>query len=300
MVVHNTRYHYGDLYGHIIENMGNEFQTFIASVFDDEGNPIWPERFDKEKIERIKNRMESDPKGGRAFFVAQYMNKVIDEETASFKMKDIHFFAKDDEVPKELGVTITCDPAISEKESADRTAFVVRGVDAKRRWWILEVVAIRGLTPTDTINKLFDLYIRYSKRFFVGGVGVESISYQKSLIFQIRDKMMADGVFLPLVELGAWTTKKEYRIKGLIPLFENGMIYLKKPDESDQTEILLDELLRFPKGIHDDCADALAMHLEIDIESAPGPQEPEVVSLRDRYGYPIRQTSHQGAGVALL
>lgn len=299
-VVIGTRWHFADLYGFIEENL-SEFQSFKREVYKPDGSTLWPEKFSKQTVERIENRMSADPKSGRALFLAQYRNIIVDEQTATFKHSMVKYIEdQPGGLPSDLGVTITCDPAISDKQSADRTAFVVRGVDSLHRWWVLEVVARRGMTPAETIDELFRLYTKYNAKYFVAGVGVETQAYQKSLVFQIRDRMMRDGVFLPLVELGNWRTTKEFRIRGVSPLFENGAIFFRRPGEDD-TNILIDELLRFPKAPHDDAADALSMHLEIDTVASPAPSAPESSesSGLDRYGYKVQPQS-AGIGVCGL
>ena len=53
------------------------------------------------------------------------------------------------------------------------------------------------------------------------------------------------------------TTAKEMRIRGLIPLYKAGVIFHRKSDVE-----LERELLQFPRGKHDDRADALDSQLE--------------------------------------
>ena len=285
-----TRWHFADLYGFLMENLGHIFKLFHREVYKTPGVPLWPEKFSAEKIESIRERMEADPRQGRELFVAQYLNKVIDEATATFKYQKLRWYKKG-ESPRLLAVSITCDPAISEKESADRTAFVVRGVDKDNNWWILKVVAVRGMTPTETVDKLFELYKEFSALYDVQAVGVEAQSYQKALIFSIRDEMRKRDVWLPLVELGNWKNSKEVRIRGLVPRVDMGAVFFLR-DAEDDHEILIDEMMRFPKSAHDDALDALAMHQEIDV-SAPLslPDEPinneDIHNGRDRYGYAV-------------
>ena len=51
---------------------------------------------------------------------------------------------------------------------------------------------------------------------------------------------------------------KNPRIEGLLPRYESGSIYFLKTDTDIQ-----DELIRFPKGVHDDLIDALAYQNEV-------------------------------------
>lgn len=298
-IIIGTRWHFADLYGFIMENLMPPFKLFKRSAFKADGSPEWPEKFTTEALAHIKMRMEADPKQGRQLFVAQYLNEVIDEATASFRRDKLRFFHPDN-APKGMAVSITVDPAISEKESADRSAFVVRGNDQHGTWWILETFAKRGMSPTDIVDKIFELYRTYmNKGYMVEKVAVETQAFQKALSYSIREKMRKENTYFMLQELGAWKQSKELRIKALIPRFDLGAIMLRHPSTGDDTEILVDELLRFPKGQHDDLIDALAFCNEVDISEMYVPntdnsEDSDNFNGRDRYGGKI--VSNQSMG----
>lgn len=295
-VLVGTRWHYADIYGFILENLQHEFLVLQMDVFKPDGSPVWPSKFKPEMLRKIEERMSSDPRQGRALWLAQYRNVIVDEQSAAFKRSKIKYF-DDASTPRALGVTITLDPAISEKEGADRSAITVRGVAENNHWYVLEVWAERAVTPSALVDKLFEIYLKWSARFPVSSVGIEAISYQKSLMFSIRDEMFKRNVFMPIVELGNWRTSKELRIRGLVPRYDQGAILFRKPtDSGDHTAILLDEMMKFPKSPHDDCLDSLAMHMEMEAvadvlipETRP---DDETLPGRDRYGYPVREENH--------
>lgn len=295
-----TRWHFADLYGYIMENLSQQFLIFHRSVYRDDGAPLWEKKFKKETLERIEERMATDPKQGRALWVAQYLNQVIDEATAAFKRAKLKHF-KDTDLPLALGISITLDPAISDKQSADRSAITVRGVDEKNNWYVLDVWAERGVEPNVLVARLFDTYLKWNEKWPVQAVAVEAIAYQKSLIFSINDEMAKRNVFLPLVEISSHRQNKELRIKSIIPRYNMGAIFFRNPLESgDQTDILLDEMFRFPKSEHDDCLDSLVMHNELQVFPSVTFHEPVDPDAgdgeRDRYGHPIakRMGSSQG------
>ena len=70
--------------------------------------------------------------------------------------------------------------------------------------------------------------------------------------------MQKRNSFFTVEELKDGGTSKNRRIEGLLPRHEMGTIYLLKEDTD-----LLDEMIRFPKGVHDDLVDALAYQLEL-------------------------------------
>ncbi len=295
-IIVGTRWHFADLYGFLIDNLGSVLHVFHRKVLKDDGTPLWPEKFTLARINSIHERMSADPKQGEAMFQAQYNNVVIDEKTASFKRGKLKK-CKMADVPHDLALSICLDPAIGQKQDADRAAITVRAVDPNNHWWVLAVWAKRGVPPTESVDKLFEIFEYFSKRFFVGGVGVETQAFQKALSFSINDKIQEGGIPLPLVELGNWQQSKELRIKGLVPRYDNGLMHFVTdgPDfDSDKEtgiEILFDEMFRFPKAQHDDTLDSLAMHQEIPLVASPGigpmdQEQPEEESMGpERYGY---------------
>jgi phage terminase large subunit-like protein len=105
------------------------------------------------------------------------------------------------------------------------------------------------------VDKIFELYKldRYEK------IGIEETQYTIGLKPFLDDEMRRRNIFLPIVPLKHKGVKKEIRIRGLIPRFESGSIFLIEKEN----EALEEEMLTFPVGKHDDILDALAYQLEI-------------------------------------
>lgn len=296
-----TRWHFDDLYGHIQEHLSPPYAVFKRGIWDEEGNPIWPEKFTKERVASLKERVEKDPKQGPALFVAQYLNEVIDEATADFKRGFLKEY-NEDELPEDLAVTMTVDPAISDKETADFTAITVRAVDINGNWWILESFAERGMTPMDLIEKVFEMFLKWKERGYEpDGVGIEYVAYQKALQYIINDEMRKRNIWLPMYELKNHRNSKEYRIRGaLATRWQLGAIRIPRV-RLDNTDELLDQLFRFPKCSHDDLVDSLAMHDEMPV-MAPHPRKREENQeyypnqKRDRYGYAVEQEELSNVG----
>lgn len=92
--------------------------------------------------------------------------------------------------------------------------------------------------------------------------GLETNAYQKTLKYQLNDKMREMGEFYNITELKLnQNIQKEFRIRGLEPRYEQGTIFHRR---NDLGIVELEyELLHFPKAKHDDVADCLASTLEI-------------------------------------
>jgi predicted phage terminase large subunit-like protein len=270
-----TRWHFDDLYGRILENSQTPYVIYKKGIYKEDGSLIFPEKFDKKSIAELEK--EITEQYGRSFFVSQYMNEVIDEETASFKRKFLKYY---DELPKNYATSLVVDPAIAESKNADYTAFTVRAVDSQGKWFIVDVYRERGMKMHDLIERIFEYY----KKWKLDGIGVETVAYQKAIKYELEFQMQKRNIYLPLYDLNTETrSSKEFRIKALVPRYEHGGIFFKKNDE--HTEYLIDEMFRFPKNSHDDLLDSLAYHLQIPITtSAEARVEGKKVN---RYGYPI-------------
>jgi phage terminase large subunit-like protein len=148
---------------------------------------------------------------------------------------------------------LTIDTAVSKKTQADYTALALNMVDSDGAWniksWHLRV------GPLELLDTLFTLYERYR----LEAIGIEKTMYLQTFKPFLDEEMRKRNKFMSIRELKHGQQAKEMRIRGLLPRYESGMIYHLK-NECDDLE---NELLRFPKGKHDDCADALAYQLQI-------------------------------------
>lgn len=256
-----TRWHKDDLAGRLLlqaaEGTGEEWEVLSLPAIAEgdemmrkEGEALWPERYTLVDLERIKNTI------GLRDWASLYQQNPVTAETQEFSENDFKFFEESELEGKMLNYCITVDLAISKDEKADRTAIVVRGKDPRNpNWYIMETVVGR-LDPLQVIDTIFSLYQTYRQRGSVI-VGIETVAYQKSLIYFLNEEMRKRQTFIHIVELKS-KDKKEERIRGLIPLFKTGTIYLRRNQKD-----LMDELLTFPFGVHDDVADALAFQIQM-------------------------------------
>jgi predicted phage terminase large subunit-like protein len=150
------------------------------------------------------------------------------------------------------------DPAISTEKEADYTAMVVVGVDEFGLVYILDIVRDR-LSPNELINEVFRLASIYSPI----KIGIEDVAFQKSLQYSLNEEMNRQNRYLPIQPLRPAGRNKDQRIRGLQPLYANGRILHSK--HVNKIEFLEDELLRFPRGKHDDIIDALSYMLDIPV-----------------------------------
>jgi predicted phage terminase large subunit-like protein len=99
------------------------------------------------------------------------------------------------------------------------------------------------------MDRIFDKYRQYRHLL----IGFETVAFQKVLKMWLDERSRREGVYLPVREVNQGGISKEARITRLSPLVENGTIWFVK----GRTELLVEQLLRFPKADHDDGPDAL-------------------------------------------
>lgn len=245
-VVIGTRYHMNDLYAELLE-----FPTFnklVRPAVLEDGSLYFPTRLGHARLAEL--RMEQ----GSYIFSSQYMLTPIDGENATFRKALIRYYDTGGmKLPPLVARYIMVDLAISQEKRADYTVVIAVGMDRDKRLYVLEYD--RGkYTPKETVEAIFRMYRKQKDYGFVRSVGIETVQYQKSMIYMVQDEMRRTGCYMPVCELKPGREKKEDRIRtALEPIFSSGSIFIS----SMHTE-LENELLQFPYSQHDDIIDPLA------------------------------------------
>ncbi len=249
IIIVGTILHYDSLLNKIYRN-GDYNSLFYKIEYNN--RPLWKARYPIEEIMKIKKHYKSQ--GLLDLFMAEYYNDPISDENRIFKKEYFKYYTTSQVLIGALSKVITVDLAISEKESADYTVIMVTGTDNDNNIYVLEYSRDR-YSPIQTIDEIF----RLADKWKVRCIGIESVAYQKSLIWFLQDEMRKRNKFFMIEELKA-DMDKERRIRGLQPRYAVGSIY-HRPEMTDLEE----ELLRFPKSAHDDISDALAYVPQIKI-----------------------------------
>lgn len=260
IVVIGTRWHLDDVYQYIIDNESEYYDIAVRKVIED-GKIIFPKKFqrkfniEKKSWEAVNYHCEDYinylKKRPSEEFSSQYMNDPIDSSNAIFKKEYFKYY---DRRPERLFVSMTIDPAISEKQSADYFAINVAGMDENYRIYVLDT--LKGhWKVAESIDNIFSMFQKWNPSV----VGLETVAYQKALKSWLEEKMRERGVFFPITELRRNTNEsKEFRIKALEPFYRDGLVFHAPWMKSLETE-----LLQFPKGKNDDEIDALASQLDL-------------------------------------
>jgi predicted phage terminase large subunit-like protein len=248
LIVIGTRYHFQDLYGHILEEEKDYYDIIIRKAIRKDGTLYFPTRLTQEFLDEQKRAQ------GSAHFSNQYQNEPIDSESAIFRQAWLNYY---ETPPANLRHFILTDAAASLKQSADYSVVMVVGVDEHSNIFIIDPWRDR-VTLNDFINKIFESTARY-KVHEQGVVTIEVNAFQQAIKYMMSEEMNRRGFYFPIKELSPNTNiSKDRRIKALQPYFENGKIYLKK-EHID----LIDEIIRYPKTRHDDMVDALCSIVQV-------------------------------------
>src|SRR3990167_340850 len=258
IIVIGTRWHDSDLYGWLLDSsneVSRQYDTTVQEAYKgdlatgSDFSLLWPDKFTREELLKRQHSQ------GWSHFSAQYLNNPVPEEDATFKRTWFQYYEPEDLKGKLLTKFIAIDPAISEAKYADYTAMVVVGVD---QWGFINILDITRsrLNPNAIIEEIFRLVNRWQLK----SVAIETVAYQKTLAYTLREQSRLRNIYFHVEELQPNNRSKDERIKGLQPLYENGKMIHNS--HLPNNYFLEDELTRYPRGKHDDVIDALSYLLD--------------------------------------
>lgn len=245
MVVIGTPWAQDDLYANIQDKPG--WSVYKRNIYKNgvDGEPLHPQRFTEKNILELRQQKDAYT------FSSQYLLNPISEEASDFKRSWIKYYDAGT-LPK-LSYFLTVDPAISLSKTADYTGMIVAGMDSERRIYVVDYVHER-MVPSRLVDEVFRLVTKWK----LTRMGIETIAFQLTLKYTLQEEMRKRGKFFMIEEMGRRDKQdsKEARIRRLQPYFEQGLVLLR----SDMTAIV-DELLSFPRGRHDDLIDCMSYQL---------------------------------------
>lgn len=238
--------------------------------FDDFSEILWPEMFSEERLKKIRQLAidAGDPDG----YSQEYLNNPISERTAYFKRSNLLPIPAEIKTRILTGATrlrlyIGWDFAVSKEDRTDFTRYVVVGVDFNNYKYVLSMGGGRWDTK-EIIDKLFEL----DKEFSPGYHAVEKGVIEKSLGPWIATKSQETGRYPLLYKLTS-STDKLARGRPWQGATENHHVFYNQEHSDYQT--LADEMVRFPRGEHDDFVDAQTILGRALQDMQAGPTEEE-------------------------
>ena len=215
---------------------------------DDFKSILWPQRYTQEWF--LSERQDFLDRGLSDVYSQEYLNEPIDETVAYFKKSDFTAQRKED-TDKRLNYYITADLAISEKETADYSVFVVSGVDEEKMVHIKHVIKDR-MDSREIVDLILSLQKTYNPELF----GIEEMQVSKAIGPFLREEMVKTGVFVNLYPLKHGGKDKISRARSIQGRMRAHGVKFNK--DSDWYPGFEDELCKFPRGRKDDQVDAFA------------------------------------------
>ena len=232
--------------------IAEEDEVRDGMVVRKQGEALWPEKFPLPVLENIRSTQ------GVYNWSGQYMQDPVLATTQEFKEKMFRYYEGGDLKNKYLRYYTFIDPAISQKETADNTVVltVAKEINGPNVYRIREDAG--KFTPQQTIDLLFQHQAEYRSEVFL-----ETVAYQMALKYSIIEEQRKRGRYFIVNELKT-KTNKEVRIRGLLPMYEAGVIFHLRSDIDYERE-----LLHFPRGKHDDRIDCQSF-VTIALENSRG------------------------------
>ena len=225
------------------ENHADQWHVVeLPAIFEDTGNPLWPEYWKIEELEAVKASLPITK------WNAQYMQNPTSEEGAIIKRDWWQMWEKDKIPPVEY-IIQSYDTAFSKSETADFSAITTWGIfrptedsgdaiillDAKRgRWDFPELKAIAN-----------EEYKYWEPEMVL----VESQASGTPLTQELRNMGIPVVNYRP-----SRGNDKVTRVHAVSPVFESGMVWA--PDKKFAEEVI-EECAAFPFSEHDDYVDSM-------------------------------------------
>lgn len=228
-------------------------------VYSEDGQPLWPEYMNRETIEKLRVEMSTDP----GAFASEYLCQPIVTENPIFVKDWIKEYDPIDEDfvkrQQEEGfyTVLAVDPAISRRERADYTAIVtVLATKFKpNRYYVRThgVTRLRG-SIQETVQTIQRLYEQVGAHMVL----IETVAFQQALADEWKRFCEDHHWPVNLRQIKPFKDK-EVRARDIQSLFSRKEVYFNLSDPMQRR--LVDELLMFPTGTHDDLVDALVYAL---------------------------------------
>lgn len=215
---------------------------------DDFSEILWPAKWSVEGLK--EERQKYIDQGMPDLYSQEYLNVPLDESRAYFKKSDLVALSPQ-EKERKVNYYIAADLAISEKERADWSVFVIGGVDEEGFLQVRNVVRDRmdGFSLVQTILSLQRIYDPIV-------FGIEETQISKAIGPFLREEMFKQNTFVSVVPLKPHKQDKLTRARSIQARMRAGGVKVDK--EAEWFPDYEDELLKFPRARNDDQVDATA------------------------------------------
>ncbi len=252
-----TRYGEKDLYEEMIRR-GVVTPRIRVGITPEGQSLLWSPEFAKQRRDDMGPRTWS----------TQILQDPTGEGNAEFNISWLKYYSLTGGHNK-LNKYMVVDPASTKSRRSDYTAVIVFGVGADNNYYIIDMIRDK-LNLSERAKIVFDLVEKYRPI----RVGYEKYGMNND-IDHMKYMMEQEQFRFEIVPLGG-LVKKEDRIRRLVPLFEQGRLYLPYHKELEHVNFegriyfpvnnFMDEYDKFPYSAHDDLIDAMARIIDAELK----------------------------------
>ena len=258
MLIILTRWHDDDLAGWLTtqaeKGEGDQWEVieYPAVATKDEryrrkGEALHAARYPLEALKRIKRAI------GDRDWSALYQQRPVADDGDYFHREMFPRYAGN-ELPAygDMAYYTAWDLAIGKAEANDETFGVTVGVDRKKRLWVVDVRHGRW-DAVEIVNQILETYVTW--RADVTGIekGQIEMAIGPYLEEEIRKRRLS-SMYIEGLKPGR--RDKQSRARPIQALMQRKQVFFR--GGCDETQYLINQMLRFPSGVHDDGVDAMA------------------------------------------
>ena len=292
VLIVGTILHFDSLLANLMEDDMWHTRLWSAhATFDDFSEILWPDRYDEHYFRRERQRMINQGKADA--YSQEYLNRPIADGNTFFQKEDLKavpeervFKWEDDEDRVSMGLSTYCsvDLAISQRRTADRSVFRVATMDSDSYLDVMHVKAGR-FDAREIVDIFFEIQQRYAPEIFF----VEAGAIQKAIGPFLDEEMARRRSFLTLHLIHAGQDKVT-RARSIQARLRAGRVRFNK--SAPWYEGFENEMLQFPRGVHDDHVDTLSQ-LGLALEEIIMPASEEELE-EEMYNREYRDTRADG------
>jgi predicted phage terminase large subunit-like protein len=244
IIVINTRWHDDDLSGRLLEEQktgGDKWEVLSLPAINPEGEPLWPEWYPLDRLEQIKAVLPSRD------WNALYQQNPIPDDGDYFK-KD--WFGEYDELPENLRMYGASDYAVTDGDG-DYTEHGIAGVDASKNLYIVDWWKKQASSDV-WIEAQCEMILKHSPHCWFGEAG----PIRRAIEPFLNQRMQAREAYCR-IEWLASIADKPTRARPIQALASMGKVFF--PKKAPWKDDLINQMLRFPAGKHDDGVDVMSL-----------------------------------------